>query len=221
MLQLANLRSAGQTSPSLVELDLAAVIQASLARFEAAAAQRNIRIQSDLQPCIDCGRRRPLEDADGQPAQQCHQLLERRREGPRFCRGQSHGDGASGCLATMGSASPRTNCRASSTTTIAPAKPHTITRQSTGLGLAIVRHVARSAGIQVQVESRHGRGHSLHIDDSAAAATFRRRGSDSSWQSRWGRIHSYIIHIPGRAINIESSLSTAGDQIHGLCVDCG
>ena len=51
-------------------------------------------------------------------------------------------------------------------------------KDSTGLGLAIVRHVARTAGIRVQVESRYGRGTRFTLSvpapsDSENAASLR------------------------------------------------
>lgn len=50
MLQLANLRSRGQTDPRRVHLDLAAVVGDALGRVEPAARQRQIRLESALAP---------------------------------------------------------------------------------------------------------------------------------------------------------------------------
>ena len=94
MLQLANLRSAGQTSPTLVELDVAAVIQASLARFEAAAAQRNIRIHADLQPCVVHAAEDHLKMLVDNLLSNAINYSYRRRNGSRFLRRSGRRDGA-------------------------------------------------------------------------------------------------------------------------------
>jgi signal transduction histidine kinase len=50
MLQLANLRSQGQSDPPRKDLDLAQLATAAVARAEPAARQRNITLQSELEP---------------------------------------------------------------------------------------------------------------------------------------------------------------------------
>ena len=157
MLQLANLRSAGQTSPTFVELDLAAVIQASLARFDTAAAQRNIRIRADLQPCV-------IHAAEDHLKMLVDNLLSNAINysfdgGTVYvsCSGQADGT-ARVVVCDEGIGIPADKLPKIFEDYYRTSEAARHNKESTGLGLAIVRHVARLAGIQVQVESGQGRG---------------------------------------------------------------
>ena len=174
MLQLANLRSVGQTSPTLVELDLAAVIRGFLTRFDAAAAQRNIRIQADLQPCT-------IHAAEDHLKMLVDNLLSNAVNysfdgGTVYvsCSGQANGAARIVvCDEGIGIPAEKLSRIFEDYYRTSEAAHHN--KESTGLGLAIVRHVARRAGIQVQVESAPGPGHSLHADDSDLLTTCRRQ----------------------------------------------
>ena len=160
MLQLANLRSASQTPVPRVDLDLTAVIQASLARFEATAGQRNIRIASRLEPLTI----QAVEDhwkmlIDNLLSNAIHyswdggevQVTCGKRNGAVEVTVSDEGIGIPAeKLPRIFDDYYRTN----------EAARHN--KDSTGLGLAIVRHVARTAGIRVQVESRYGQGTRSH-----------------------------------------------------------
>ena len=157
MLQLANLRSAGQAKHLLVDLDLAAVIQASISRFEPVASQRDIRIQADLNTCVV----RAVEDHlkmlldnlinnainYSYPGGTVHVSCFRQPDGTTEVAIRDEGIGiAAGKLPKIFEDYYRTS----------EAVRHN--KESTGLGLAIVRHAARLADIQVQVESGPGWG---------------------------------------------------------------
>ena len=157
MLQLANLRSTGQTSPTLAELDLAAVIQASAARFDAAAGQRNIRIQGDFQPCA-------IHAAEDHLKMLIDNLLSNAINysldgGTVFvsCGGQPDGM-ARIVVSDEGIGIPAEKLPRIFEDYYRTSEAARHNKESTGLGLAIVRHVARRAGIRVQVESCQGQG---------------------------------------------------------------
>ena len=157
MLQLANLRSAGQTSPTLVELDLAAVISASLARFDAAATQRNIRILADVQPCV-------IHAVEDHLKMLVDNLLSNAINysfdgGTVYvsCSGQANA-AARVVVCDEGIGIPAEKLPKIFEDYYRTSEAAHHNKESTGLGLAIVRHVARSAGIQVQVESSQGQG---------------------------------------------------------------
>jgi signal transduction histidine kinase len=157
MLQLANLRSAVQTSPTLVELDLAALISASLARFDAAAAQRDIRIHADVQPCV-------IHAAEDHLKMLVDNLLSNAInysfEGGTVyvaCSGQANA-AARVVVCDEGIGIPAEKLPKIFEDYYRTSEAAHHNKESTGLGLAIVRHVARSAGIQVQVESGQGQG---------------------------------------------------------------
>jgi signal transduction histidine kinase len=52
MLQLANLRSHGQTAPPRKALNLGALVEEMISRIEPAARQRGVRIDKDIQPVV-------------------------------------------------------------------------------------------------------------------------------------------------------------------------
>ncbi|MHB8974742.1 MAG: sensor histidine kinase [Pirellulaceae bacterium] len=157
MLQLANLRSVAQTLPTLVELDLAVVIRGFLTRFDAAAAQRNIRIQADLQPCAI----QAVEDhlkmlVDNLLSNAIHYSFD---GGTVYVSCSSQADGTARIVVSdegIGIPAEKLPRIFEDYYRTSEAAHHN--KESTGLGLAIVRHIARRAGIQVQVESRQGQG---------------------------------------------------------------
>ncbi|MHB8860837.1 MAG: sensor histidine kinase [Pirellulaceae bacterium] len=157
MLQLANLRSTGQTSPTYVQLDLAAVIQASLTRFEAAAAHRNVGIRADLQPCT-------IQAAEDHLKMLIDNLISNALNysldgGTVFISCCSQPDGAARIVVRdEGIGIPAEKLPRIFEDYYRTREAACHNKESTGLGLAIVRHVARRAGIQVQVESSPGQG---------------------------------------------------------------
>jgi signal transduction histidine kinase len=157
MLQLANLRSAGQTQPPLVELDLAQLIQSIVARYEAAATQRSIRIEADLQPCT-------IQAAEDHLRMLIDNLLSNAinysREGGRVsvsCQRRPDGS-AEASVRDEGIGIPAEKLPKIFADYYRTSDAARHNKDSTGLGLAIVRHVARLAGIRVRVESSHGQG---------------------------------------------------------------
>ena len=151
MLQLANLRSTGQMSPVPAELDLATVIQASIARFEAAAGQRSIRLQGDVQPCTI----RAAEDhlkmlIDNLLSNAIHYSCDGGTVEVSCCC-QSNGM-ARIVVRDEGIGIPADKLPRIFEDYYRTSEASRHNKESTGLGLAIVRDVARRAGIQVQVE---------------------------------------------------------------------
>lgn len=168
MLQLANLRSASQTPAARLDLDLAAVIQASIARFEATAGQRNIRLVAQLEPvkiqAVEDHWKMLIDNLLTNAIHYSHdggtvQIAARRRvDGAVEVSVCDEGIGIEAeKLPRIFDDYYRTNAAARHN------------KDSTGLGLAIVRHVTRTAGIRVRVESRHGRGTRfvLRVDEPA------------------------------------------------------
>jgi len=152
MLQLANLRSHGQTDPPRKELDIAQLTTSAIARVEPAARQRNITLQSDLEPATVHG----VEDHvtmlldnlivnavsysrdQGAVEIQCHPKGRNRV----VLTVQDHGIGIpSEKLPRIFDDYYRTE----------EAVKHN--RTSSGLGLAVVRQVAHASQATVQVES--------------------------------------------------------------------
>ena len=157
MLQLANLRSTGQTTPTLVELEVAAIIQASLARFEAAASQRNIRLHADLQPCVVHAAEDHLKMlVDNLLSNAIHYSYD---GGTVHVSCGALADGTvrvEVCDSGIGIPADKLPKIFDDYYRTGEAARHN--KESTGLGLAIVRHVTRLAGIRVHVESSPGRG---------------------------------------------------------------
>jgi two-component system, OmpR family, phosphate regulon sensor histidine kinase PhoR len=157
MLQLANLRSTGQTSPTLTELDLATVMQASVTRFDAAAGQRGIRIQGDFQPCA-------IHAAEDHLKMLIDNLLSNainysRDGGTVFVSCGSQPDGMARIVVSdEGIGIPADKLPRIFEDYYRTSEAARHNKESTGLGLAIVRHVAQRAGIRVQVESCQGQG---------------------------------------------------------------
>lgn len=157
MLQLANLRSRGQGAPPKTDLDLAALIDAALARVEPAARQRGIRLEKTVVPVKVHGAEDHLTmlldnllvNAVTYSQDQGAVRVTCRAEPP----GQAtlvvrdHGIGIPAAkLARIFDDYYRTE----------EAVHHN--RMSTGLGLAIVRHVAQEAQLAVEVQSAPGWG---------------------------------------------------------------
>lgn len=175
MLQLANLRSEGQVAAFYTTLDLAEIIQATIARVEPAARLRSIAISSEVEPVA-------VEGIEDHLRMLIDNLLNNAvnysRDGGAVdvtCRGGP--DRAVVTIRDQGIGIP------------ADKLPHIFdefyrTREavrhnqaSTGLGLSIVRDVARAAHIDVEVESLpdHGTCFTLTLP------TKRPTRSRSSW----------------------------------------
>jgi signal transduction histidine kinase len=157
MLQLANLRSQGQTAPGTRDLDLATLLEKILNRVDPSARQRRITLQRDLTPAPLTG----VEDHltmlfdnlivnavnysrdDGRVEVSCQPC----KRGRARVIVRDHGIGIpEKKLPHVFEDYYRTD----------EALAHN--RSSTGLGLAVVRQVARTAGATVRLESAPGWG---------------------------------------------------------------
>lgn len=157
MLQLANLRSQGQTAPVVRSLDLAALLENILNRVEPSARRRRITLHRKLTPA-------PLSGVEDHLTMLFDNLIVNAvtysRDGGRVevaCQPRTPG-GAEVSIRDHGIGIP------------ARKLPHVFedyyrtdealahNHSSTGLGLAVVRQVARAAGATVRVESAPGWG---------------------------------------------------------------
>jgi signal transduction histidine kinase len=176
-LQLANLRSEGQTAPAVTRVDLAQIIQLAVERIGPTAARRNVRIEVDAEHVavrgIEDHLRMLVDNLVGNAVyySYCDGIVS------VTCR-----DGANVVDVDAGSLSGESTGNAIGSDTavievrdrgigILPAKLPRIfedyyrtreaahhSQSSTGLGLAIVRDVARAADIDVTVQSAPGWG---------------------------------------------------------------
>lgn len=164
MLQLANLRSAAQPDPPVVDLDLAEVLRAAVARVEPAATLRKVAIEADLEPCPIRG----VEDhlrmlIDNVLANAVHYSHDEGKV-QIACRAES--DQAASVVIRdngIGIAAEKLPHIFEDYYRTREAARHN--KSSTGLGLAIVAHIARTWDIDVEVASSPdcGTRFSLHI----------------------------------------------------------
>lgn len=157
MLQLANLRSQGQSAPPRKPIDLAQLIEATVARIEPAARQRGIQVERALEPV----RLHAVED-------HWTMLLDNlvvnaviySHDHGVVRIGCHHRDpaGATVTVRDHGIGIPRDKLPRIFDDYYRTNEAVTHNRTSTGLGLAIVRQAARAIGVAVRVESAPGWG---------------------------------------------------------------
>lgn len=156
MLQLANLRSGGQTAAAPSEIDVADVLRATIARLEPAAALRGIKIGAELQPVA----LRAVEDHlkmlfDNLLSNAINYSF----DGKLVFVGCQPRDGrATVVIRDQGIGIPEEQLPKIFNDYYRTREAARHNRSSTGLGLAVVRQVARAAGIDVEVQSRPGWG---------------------------------------------------------------
>ncbi len=169
MLQLANLRSQGQTSPPTVNVDLATMLEAALGRIEPAARQRGIQLEKTIQPVKVSG----VEDH----LTMMFENLIVNAVNYSYDRGMV----AVGCRVTD-AGQPVVTVRDHGIGIPEDKLPRIFddyyrtdeavqhNRTSTGLGLAIVRQAAQEAGLEIEVESAPGWGTCFTINFPGGAA---------------------------------------------------
>ncbi|NUQ66334.1 MAG: HAMP domain-containing histidine kinase, partial [Pirellulales bacterium] len=157
MLQLANLRSEAQSNPPLVEIALDDAIRTSVARIEPAAAQRDIRIETKLEPAR-------ITAAEDHVRMLLENLLTNAvnysYDGGLVTVACRRASDETACLDVRdrGIGIPQDKLPRIFEDYFRTAEAALHNKASTGLGLAIVRQIARAAGITVRVESAPQRG---------------------------------------------------------------
>jgi signal transduction histidine kinase len=157
MLQLANLRSEAEAAPPPADVNLAELIERSIARVEPTAERRGIRIEADLEPVTV----RAVEDR--------LKILIENLTSNAVNYSREHGTVTLTCRAVSpeeveltvrdrGIGIPADKIEKVFNDFYRTNEAVQHNKRSTGLGLAIVRQVARTAGIAVQVESGPGWG---------------------------------------------------------------
>ncbi len=157
MLQLANLRSQGQTAPRRGAVSLAAVVGDVLDRVEPAARQRGIRLARSIHPAtIDGVADHVTMLVDNLVVNAVNYSLEG-SEVEVSCRVNEAGEA---CLTVRdhGIGIPREKLSRIFDDYYRTEEAVAHNRASTGLGLAIVRQVATAARLGVRVESAPGWG---------------------------------------------------------------
>ncbi len=157
MLQLANLRSRGQEAPPRTELDLAALIDAALARVEPAARQRGIRLDKALEPLTVCGAEDHLTMLLDNLLVNAVNYSHDRGTVRVDCRGEPPGR-ATLTVRDHGIGIPEAKLARIFDDYYRTEEAVQHNRMSTGLGLAIVRQVAQEAHLAVEVQSAPGWG---------------------------------------------------------------
>jgi signal transduction histidine kinase len=152
MLQLANLRSEGQIPPASTELDLAALIEASIASIEPAARQRSIRFVKELVPvtvqAVPDHLRMLIDNVVVNAVNYSHHG----GEVGVVCRPLGR-DAATVVIRDWGIGIPAEKLPRIFEDYYRTEEAARHNRASTGLGLAIVRYVAQKMNVQIQVES--------------------------------------------------------------------
>lgn len=157
MLQLANLRSQGQTTPAVKSLDLATLLETILSRVEPSARQRRIVMHRDLQPA-------PLTAVEDHLTMLFDNLIVNAvnysHTGGRVevtCLPCAPGR-AEVIIRDHGIGIPTEKLEHVFEDYYRTDEAFAHNRSSTGLGLAVVRQVARAAGASVRLESAPGWG---------------------------------------------------------------
>jgi len=157
MLQLANLRSQGQTELCRHEVDLAALVQSVIDRLEPTANSRDVHFEADLAPA-------PIQIAEDHLRMLADNLLSNavnysRDRGAVHVRCGPLANGGAELIVRdegIGIAADKLPRIFEDYFRTQEAAQHN--RASTGLGLAIVRDVASAAGIHLEVSSAPGWG---------------------------------------------------------------
>jgi signal transduction histidine kinase len=168
MLQLANLRSQGQTAPPMRPIDLGALIEEAVTRIEPAARQRDIHIQSQIQPVTV----QAVEDhltmlVDNLLVNAVNYSYERGVVNVT-CRSESSGK-ALVVIRDQGIGIPKEKLPRIFDDYYRTEEAVQHNRGSTGLGLAIVRQVACKDRVPITVESAPGWGTRFTVTLPSAA----------------------------------------------------
>ena len=152
MLQLANLRSEGQSAAPRTEIDLGQLIRTTIERIGPAAVRRGITIQSDLQSLYLGGVEDHLQMLiDNLLSNAVNYSLD---DGEVTVQCSTQPDGAAQVvIRDHGIGIPADKLPKVFDDYFRTREAVRHNKASTGLGLSIVSQVARAAGIQVQVES--------------------------------------------------------------------
>ncbi len=156
MLQLANLQSL-EERPEPVDLDLADLVRWAVARVGAAAEERRVAVEERLDPsrivAVEDHLKMLLTNVIGNAVVYSN-------PGGTVCVGCRHAppDGPVVTVEDDGIGIPAEKLPRIFDDYYRTEEAVRHNRDSTGLGLAIVRHIARSHGIRVRVESAPGRG---------------------------------------------------------------
>lgn len=157
MLQLANLRSLGQSAPPRKALDLAALVEAAIHRVEPAARQRGVRIRTALEPLNVQAVEDHLTMLVDNLVVNAVTYSKDNGEVQVDCRAAGPGT-ATLVVRDHGIGIPREKLPRVFEDYYRTEEAVQHNRMSTGLGLAIVRQVAREARLGIQVESAPGWG---------------------------------------------------------------
>ncbi len=157
MLQLANLRSRGQGAPPKTDLDLAALIDAALARVEPAARQRGIRLEKAVAPVKVHGAEDHLTMLLDNLLVNAVTYSHDHGKVQVTCRAEPPGQ-ATLVVRDHGIGIPAAKLARIFDDYYRTEEAVQHNRMSTGLGLAIVRHVAQEAQLAVEVQSAPGWG---------------------------------------------------------------
>jgi signal transduction histidine kinase len=157
MLQLANLRSESQAPPPVAELDLAVLLQTTVAALEATATRRQIRLVCSLQSAM-------VWAAEDHLRMLCENLVSNAvnysHDGGqvRVCCRPAAAGGADVLIADEGIGIPEDKLAKVFEDYFRTTEATKHNKASSGLGLAVVRDVVRLTGITLEVESRVGHG---------------------------------------------------------------
>jgi two-component system phosphate regulon sensor histidine kinase PhoR len=157
MLQLANLRSQGQTSPPKTRIDLAGLVEDALARVEPEARRRGIRFEKSVEPVMVHAVQDHLTMLlDNLVVNAVHYSHDRGTV-QVSCRGHAGGE-AELVVRDRGIGIPKEKLPRIFDDYYRTEEAVHHNSASTGLGLAIVRQVACEDRVPVQVESAPGWG---------------------------------------------------------------
>lgn len=157
MLQLANLRSHGQTPPSRRRIELNELLEESMARVEPAARQRGVQFQKEIQPVTVEGVQDHLTMLlDNLLVNAVNYSYTNGRVQVTCCSPLS--GRAIVTIRDEGIGIPKEKLPRIFDDYYRTEEAVEHNRSSTGLGLAIVRQVARKDGVPVTVESAPGWG---------------------------------------------------------------
>jgi signal transduction histidine kinase len=177
MLQLANLRSEGQVEPAREEVDLAALLDASLAHLEPSARQRAIRFQKELVPvtilAVPDHVRMLIDNVLVNAVNYSYQG----GEVGVVCRPLGHA-AAVVVIRDRGIGIPEAKLPRIFEDYYRTDEAARHNRASTGLGLAIVRHVARQMEVRIEVESAPHWGTRFSLTIPRAPSTAHERSRD-------------------------------------------
>ncbi len=152
MLQLANLRSEAEAAPAPADVNLAELIEMSIARVEPTAERRGIRIAAELEPvtvrAVEDHLKLLIENLTSNAVNYSHE----KGTVTLICRAASPQE-VELTVRDRGIGIPADKIEKVFNDFYRTNEAVQHNQRSTGLGLAIVRQVARTAGIAVQVES--------------------------------------------------------------------